>query len=863
MSTPMMKQYRRIKQEHGDAVLFFRMGDFYEMFEKDAKEVSALVNLTLTSRNGIPMCGLPYHAAPTYIARLLKSGKKIAICEQVSLPQGGKGIAERKVVEIITPGTVVDEDYLDKNSNNYLVSVGRSTADLAIASLDLSTGDFQITSVPLDARTEALKRELARLMPKEMLIQESLYEEDEVVGRIIREYPDLMINRYPDWHFDMDTSREMLKAQFGVANLKGFGIADDDPAMLPVGALLEYVEGTSKSLLRHILTVRLYRETEFLGLDESTQRNLEIVRNLHDGSKQFTLLEVLDYTKTAMGARLLKRWLLNPLNVPEEIGTRLTRVETLYRNQLLLSTLREKLSETLDLERISARIAMDRAHAKNLLAVGQTLDTAFTLESLLIDEVERWTESEDDRKAMRETGKLIRSAIHEDPSVLLTEGRLIRAGYSAGLDELRGMKQNRQDILDAYLQEEKELSGIGNLRIRFNRIIGYYLEVTKGNVSLVPEHFIRRQSLVGSERYTTDRLIELETQLTSTAEQIVELERDIFLEVREKVRRKIPLLLALAGWLSRLDCLCSFARSATVHGFTRPVLNQSKRIHIVDGRHPVVEAHLPSGDFVPNDIDIDTDGVSFALITGPNMAGKSTYLRQVALIVLMAQVGSFVPARETEIGLVDRIFCRVGASDNLARGESTFLVEMNETAHILHTFTDHSLIIMDEVGRGTSTNDGLAIAQAVTEYLLARSAKVLFATHFHELTFVEHPQKRNLALTVRESGDDIIFLKKVKPGVVDHSYGIHVAKLAGVPRDVIDRAGEILKKILEQEQKLPDRAFGSNGTVAGVTPLQADLFSPEDLLLKEILSTDPNKLTPLEALNLISRWKSELEAGTQ
>ncbi|MBT3275154.1 MAG: DNA mismatch repair protein MutS, partial [Spirochaetales bacterium] len=482
MSTPMMQQYRRIKQEHGDSVLFFRMGDFYEMFEKDAKEVSALLNLTLTSRHGIPMCGLPYHAAQSYISRLLRAGKKVAICEQTSLPRDGKGIAERRVVEIVTPGTVVEENYLDKNSNNYLVSVGRTQLDLAISSLDLSTGEFLATSVPWEERSEALKRELTRLSPKEILIQESLFEEDEIVGRIVREYPNLMINRFPDWHFDLDTSRELLKKQFGVSNLKGFGITDDDAAILPTGALLEYVEDTSKSLLRHILNLRIYRETEFLGLDESTLRNLEIVRNLQDGSRQFTLVDVLDYTRSSMGSRMLKHWLLNPLNDISRIEERLEKVETLYRNQLLLSSIRENLSAILDLERLSARIALDKAHAKDLQAVRQTLAAAESVEELVVNEFGTWSKTSAHREKVLKVFSLIDRAIHDDPSILLTEGRLIKTGYNEELDELRGIKKNRQEILDAYLREEKDVSGIGNLRIKYNKIIGYYLEVTKSNL---------------------------------------------------------------------------------------------------------------------------------------------------------------------------------------------------------------------------------------------------------------------------------------------------------------------------------------------------------------------------------------------
>ena len=861
MSTPMMQQYRRMKREHGDAVLFFRMGDFYEMFEKDAKEVSSILNLTLTARNGIPMCGIPYHASGNYISRLLKAGKKIAVCEQISLPQNGKGLAERKVVEVITPGTVVDEDYLDKTSNNYLVAVGTTKGNLAFAALDLSTGNFQVTAASMEDRVDKLRREFARLMPKEILIQESLFEEDPETSRIIAEYPDLMVNRYPDWHFDLESSREILKKQFNVANLKGFGISENEPAILPAGVLLEYVADTSKSLLRHVLAIELHADSEFLGLDDSTRRNLEIVRNLYDGSKKYTLLEVLDHTKTAMGARNLKRWLLNPLNDKEAIESRFTSVESLYRNQLLLSQLRETLSQSLDLERLSALVAMDRAHAKNLLAINQTLGAAVELDTRLDATYQSWTGNTKLKTAIDETRKLICRAIYEDPSVILTEGKLIKTGYSEHLDELRGRRQNRQEILDAYLGEEKERSGIQNLRIRFNKIIGYYIEVTKSNVSSVPGHFIRRQSLVGSERYTTDRLIELETQLNSATEEIVDLEKELFLEVRAKVRAHVPELIELAGWIAKLDCLCSFAQAATVHGYTKPSINDTGRLYIEDGRHPVVEAYLPAGEFVPNSTDIDIDGISFSLITGPNMAGKSTYLRQVALIALMAQVGSFVPAKEARIGKIDRIFCRVGASDNLARGESTFLVEMTETAHILHTATPKSLVIMDEVGRGTSTNDGLAIAWSVSEFLLRGGIKVLFATHFHELTLIENAKKQNLALDVLENSGEVVFLKKVIPGAADHSYGIHVAKLAGVPPEVIERADAILTDILSRGKKLPDIVESpaeNSSKDRNEKPGQQTLFSEEDLLVKEIASLDPDNLTPLQALSLISKWHDQL-----
>ena len=851
----MMRQYRRIKQDHGDAILFFRLGDFYEMFEKDAKEASALLNITLTSRHNVPMCGIPYHASHNYIARLLKAGRKIAICEQISLPEGGKGIADRQVVQVITPGTVIDEDFLDKNSNNYLVSVGRCHDSLALSYIDLSTGDFQTTSFPWELRLETLRRELARLAPKELLIQDTLLEDDTGISRILDEYPDTMVNRFPDWSYDIETSTAIVKKQFGVSNLKGFGIDDADPSLLPIGVLLEYVEDTSKSLLGHVLDLKLYRDSDYVGIDESTQRNLELVRNLQDGGRKYTLLDILDYTKTSIGARMLKKWLLNPLFDKATIEARQTDTEVLYRNQLLLSSTRDALSNILDIERLSARVAMERAHAKDLSAIRQSLKAALDLQELLGDWFDPWTADKEKIASVRDVYLLLDRAIHDDPSILLTEGRLIKRGYNDALDALKNLKQNTQEVLNGYLDDERMQSGIGNLRIRYNRVIGYFLEVTKGNLLQVPEHFIRRQSLVGSERFTTDRLIELETDINGTTDKIVELERELFLEVRGIVRDRVAAMLEFASWIARIDCLCSFAQASTIHGYTKPKITNSQRIHIADGRHPVVETYLPAGDFVPNSIDIDTKHMSFALITGPNMAGKSTYLRQVALITLMAQIGAFVPAREADIGLVDRIFCRVGASDNLARGESTFLVEMNETAHILRTSTVKSLIIMDEVGRGTSTNDGLSIAWAITEYLIELSAKVLFATHFHELTFIEHPRKLNLALAVAEHGDEIVFLKKVKPGAVNHSYGIHVAKLAGVPADVVSRAREILKRLLSQEQQGTPPGPHDSGAEA-----QTSLFEADDLLLKEIASVNLNTTTPIDALNLINRWQKELKS---
>lgn len=869
-TTPMMRQYRRIKQKQGDAILFFRLGDFYEMFEGDAKRASSMLNLTLTSRNGVPMCGIPYHAAQSYIARLLDAGQKIAVCEQTSMPEGGKGIAEREVVQVITPGTVVDEDYLDRSSNNYLVSIGEGRGRVSIASVDLSTGELQATSYATEARLEGVRREIQRLAPREILIQESLMESDHAVGRYLSDINGIMINRFPDWDFDVETSTEKLQSQLGVTNLKGFGLpVDGGESIRAVGVLLDYVADTQRTLLPHINDIDIYEESEFVGLDETTQRNLELVRNIADGGKKYTLLQVLDFTRTSMGARMLKKWLLNPLTDLTGISHRADAVERIYRNQLYLSSLREALSSILDLERLAARVALDRAHAKDLLAIRSALAGCIEVDRLSAEWLSLPDLEPDDLNTAAELGEFLEHAVHPEPSILLTEGRLIADGYSPELDRLRSMRSNSRAVLDEYLESEKAQSGIQNLKIKYNKIIGYYLEVTKSNLDSVPRHFIRRQSLVGSERYTTDRLADLETELNGTTDRIVGLERELFLEIRKRVRERITLLKRLAGSIAQIDCLQSFAYAATVHGYTRPEMDDSDTIGIVQGRHPVVEAHLASGEFVPNDTTLGGSAVPFALITGPNMAGKSTYLRQVALIVLMAHIGSFVPAQEARIGLVDRIFCRVGAQDNLARGESTFLVEMNETAHILRTMTQKSLIIMDEVGRGTGTNDGLSIAQAVTEYLIASGTKTLFATHFHELTAIEDNGKINLALEVLEHDDEVIFLKHVRPGAVDHSYGIHVARLAGIPATVVDRARNILADLLAsapgtERSKRAETTGSSEPPADGARkkPIgenQSGLFEEFDLIKSEIASIDIGRTTPLAALEAIDRWQRLLK----
>jgi DNA mismatch repair protein MutS len=850
----MMRQYRSIKSKHRDTILFFRLGDFYEMFEQDAAEASHLLDLTLTKRNGVPMCGIPYHASQGYIARLLKAGRKIAICEQTHIPK--TGLASREVVEVITPGTVVDENMLEAAVNNYLVCLARSGQEISIAYVDLSTADFAASHFSYDRRYEGFKKELLSLSPRELLVQESLLSEDPKLDELLRERENLVINRLPDWSFDPGNNIRLLKEQFHVSGLRGLGLKDDSPEVLTAGALLAYLADTAKGVLSHIRNLQIYTDGSYLGLDESTLRNLEIVQNLNDRTRRYTLLEVLDQSRSAIGARKLKRWLLKPLRDTERINRRLELVDFFHKNQILLSKIREHLSRMLDLERLCSRVALEKAHAKDLLAIKSSLSTAAQIAAALGQHPEVEAHSgvlADKCGQLEEVVDLLERSILEEPAILINEGNLIKPGFDEELDRLRDLKENARRLLKGYLEEERKRTGIPSLKLKYNKIIGYFLEVSKSNLGSVPDYFIRRQTLVGGERFSTEDLSEMESEIHNASEQIVELERNHFIEVRRIVREHLDPILSVSEVISELDVLQSFAFAATLYAYNRPKICDQRVLKIREGRHPVVEAHLPGGSFVPNDLELAAGGKSFILLTGPNMAGKSTYLRQNALIVLMAQVGSFVPASEAMVGLVDSIYCRVGATDNLARGESTFLVEMSETANILRSATENSLIIMDEVGRGTGTKDGLSIAWAVTEYILNRLwAFTLFATHYHELTVLRHEQLKNLSMAVLESRGGIVFLKQVREGPTDNSYGIHVAEMAGVPPEVVSRAEQMLGEFKENGGIGTQRLDRSNASGAPVQPL---LFAMEQVIQDEIRSLDLSRMTPLEALNRIAEWQ--------
>ena len=896
-TSPMLEQYRRIKQQQQGNILFFRLGDFYEMFGEDALEVSALLNLTLTSRTGLPMCGVPYHAARSYIARLLKLGKKVAICEQLTQPAKGQKVIEREVVEVITPGTTVDEDFLDKGSSNYLSCLASSSnpggraISLSFSYIDLSTGEFFTTCFPAIEGEEPspawqlLRQELERLQIREMLIQESLLEEQIHLAAAIYDRGGLVLNRWADWLFDPAQAKARLQKQFGVQNLKGFGLEDNSPEIISAGTLLDYLDTTAKSLLPHIRTLKVYRDSEYLGIDESSQRNLELVYNQRDGKVNFSLLQVMDETRCAMGSRLLKRRILHPLRDMQRINARLDMVEALYRDQGSLSQLREFLGRTPDLERLCSRLAMDKAHGRDVLAIKNAL-VCFKNICGLSTLAGLCFESEEPAGGVSHYGfehlnvihDLLEKGICDEPSILLNEGNLIKEGYSAELDQLRSLKDKGRQFLEEYLEEERIATGITSLKIRYNRLIGYFFEVTKTHLSRVPSHFIRRQGIVGGERYSTDRLAALESDINGASERVVELERKLFLEIRDQVKDMLFVLTSAARRLAELDAAQSLAKAAAVRGWTRPLLNENNMLEIYEGRHPVVETHINRGEFIPNDVLLNTgeNGISFVMVTGPNMAGKSTYLRQAALITLMAQTGSFVPAREARIGICDRIYCRVGAQDNLARGESTFLVEMNETAFILNTATDKSLVIMDEVGRGTGTNDGLSIAWAVSEELLNRiGCRTLFATHFHELSLLPHPRLANRSMEVLDQGGKIVFLRKLKEGPAAESYGIHVAKLAGLSDSVLDRAKQIMDLLKERDADLSENNFQNEtdtvnhnaNTVNDEKKADRKAFIPPPTPEKpgkfEVLlrSINPDQMTPVEALTLLCEWKKLLSSG--
>ena len=872
--TPLMVQYHSIKEQHPDEVLFFRLGDFYEMFNDDAVEVSRLLNLTLTHRGSSPMCGIPYHASKIYIARLLRLGKKIAVCEQIGDPKA-KGLTERKVVEIITPGSVTEEEYLEYGANNFLAAIsfvkdGKKTL-VSFSYIDISTGNFYATHWDKEEFSDYFLKELARCNPKELIVSSSVSELPEFL-QVKNLYPNISISTYPDWHFSLELTTSRLKKQFNAVTLRSFSLTENSPENCSAGFLLEYLIKNSavkneSGILPHITSLNVYTDSEFVIIDDASRRNLEITSNLRDGSSAYSLLETVQFTNTAMGKRLLSTWFMYPLTDYNQIISRQNHIQVFFDNPIGLNGIREILSKILDIERLTSRIALEKAHPKDVQALRTSLESAVNIQKIVSELSFPVIQMETAGQIIN----LINNSILDEPSTSLTEGRIIKDGFSSELDHLRNLQQNFNSILEEYLEEEKTKTGISNLKIKYNRISGYYIEVSKGKLPSVPSHFILRRTMVTGERYTTTRLQELEDELIKADEQIVQLEKQLFLQVRNDIANHTNYLLQLSSVIAYIDVCASLAYGAKSQNWCRPEITQDDSFYVEKGRHPVVERHIASGEFVPNNVNLSDK--KFALITGPNMAGKSTYLRQNALIVLLAQIGSFVPAQKAKLGIVDRIFCRVGASDNLAKGESTFLVEMSETALILRSATEKSLVIMDEVGRGTSTEDGLSLAWAISEYLLHTiKSKTLFATHYHQLTRMEHQNLQMLCMDVLETDGKIIFLRKVIEGSAQNSYGLHVAQLAGIPREVVNRAQSILEVIVKNSNIYTDSTTDlgiytqqnqSSSTEKKLVPSTSlpGLFSDEEMVLDSILSTDVNSITPLEALAKISEWKKLLSTN--
>ena len=871
--SPMMRQFHRLKASYPDAILFFRLGDFYEMFFEDAEVASAILDITLTARNRgsaneAPMCGVPHHAAAGYLAKLLKAGKKVAIAEQVEEASAAKGMVRREVVRVLTPGTLVEDDLLDSRANNYIVAVCERGDTVGVAALDVSTGDFIGAQFAGPDRRARCREEIGRWAPREICYPESdapqawLTPDDPAQPSIegIMTWSPL-----PDWSWEPERASSHLREHFDVASLDGFDFAGQAVAVATAGALLRYVgEESHKAPLRHVRTIRRYRDRDVLQLDTSTRRSLELTQSWQEGRREDSLLGVLDRSITSMGGRCTREWLLRPLRDPVAIGARHEVVEFLVDDPRLRDGLRQALRGVHDLERLTTRITMGTAGPRDLGALRASLEALPEVKTGVgaLHDLALGRELRDGIDPCADVCALIAGRLADELPLTVAAGNVIRAGHDDELDRLRMAQAEGKGFIAGLEAQERERTGINSLKVRFNKVFGYFIEVSNANLHKVPDEYIRKQTLVNAERFITPELKEFEEAVLGAEEKIAALEQKLFVELREAVADEATRVRSTATALAAIDALAGFAETAARNGWCRPVVDESHVLEIRAGRHPVVEALRPELPFVPSDAYLDGAEHRIKLVTGPNMGGKSTYLRQIALIVVLAQMGSFVPAEHARIGVVDRVFTRVGASDNLARGASTFLVEMQETANILNNATDRSLILLDEVGRGTSTYDGLSIAWAVVEYLHdtpSAAARTLFATHYHELTQLEKRLSglSNLNVAVHESGEGVLFLHRVEPGAADRSYGIHVGRLAGLPPQVVARAEEVLAD-LESSARLHVPAAGRGAVPRGPAEPQMALFQPEPHPLAERLKRiHPESLTPLEALNLLAGWKQE------
>jgi DNA mismatch repair protein MutS len=880
-STPLMRQYTAIKKEHPQALLFFRLGDFYELFFEDAVVAAKELQITLTSRNkekgiAIPMCGVPYHAAEGYIAKLIRKGFKVAICEQMEDPRIAKTLVKREVTRVVTPGTAADAQ-LGADENNFLACVARSKESFGFAALDLSTGEFRATEFRGTDAERRVAEELQVLRPREVLFASSmpLFDQPSQRPAIPRsdatprisslEHVTWAETPLEDWVFAPDYAIPQVENHFGVLSLEGFGLADRTAAATAAGVILHYIRSTQRGTLDHVDRIGYYERQDCLVLDAVTVRNLELLEPLFSGGDSVTLFRSLDCTVTPMGKRLLRAWMLRPSIDRPVIDSRLDAVEAMVGDLVAREELRKAMEGILDLERLLSRVTLESANPRDLLALAVSFARIPTVKALLARfPAQRLGDLHSDCDELADLRDRIVSTLEDEPRITLNDGGVIRAGVDASLDELRNLSRNSKQYIADIEHRERARTGIGSLKIKFNSVFGYYLEISKANLHLAPPDYERKQTLVNAERFSTPELKEYEAKVLDAQEKIVEIERRLFTELRTAIAAAARRIRQTALALAEIDLLANFATLAATRSYCRPKFDDSSDLEIVEGRHPVIEQQELAGvsdRFVPNDLYLNGTTHAVLLITGPNMGGKSTFLRQAALVVLMAQMGSFVPGRAARLGLVDRIFTRIGAADNLARGRSTFMVEMTETAAILNTATPHSLILLDEVGRGTATYDGLAIAWAAIEYIHANTrAKTLFATHYHELTELADRLSgvKNFHVTVKESHGGIVFLRKVVGGAADKSYGIEVAKLAGLPADVIHRAREVLAEHETAERSAVTHL--AKDVAQDVSPLQLTIFTPlSQKIVDRIKQTDLNSISPLDALNLLHELKKQID----
>ena len=850
--TPMLRQFIEAKSQSGDSILFFRMGDFFELFFDDALIASEILGLTLTSRDGagkearIPMAGVPVRSVDGYLARLIKAGKTVTLCDQIEDPKDAKGIVRRAVVRTVTPGTVMEPDLLEERTNNYLAAIVRTPRGAGLALVDVSTGEF--LAAQLDAPADqSLFDELTRTAPSEVLVSEDL--DEALLARLKSRFDGVAFTKRSEFEFDPAHASESVLARFGLATLKGIDLDQSPEALACAGALVGYIEQTQRDAVPRLRLPRRYSPSGFVVLDGNTQRNLELVESLFDRRRRGTLIDVLDRTLTHMGARKLRQWILHPLLDVATLRARLDAVEEFVLDTETRLRLRDALKPIADLERLLGRITSKSANARDVKALGRSLAQVPMLRQLLASsQISLATELREQLDELRDVTAWIAETLVDEPPLSFADGGVIRSGHDAELDRLRDLVSGGRDWIATLQKQESESTGIPKLKVAYNRVFGYFIEISRANAHLVPPHYERKQTLVNAERFVTPALKQREQEIVDAQERMERVEQSLFVHLRERIANETTRIHDTADAVASIDVLLSFADTAVTRNYAKPSIDDGEAIRIRDGRHPVVEDLMKRGEFVPNDTLLDPASASLLIVTGPNMAGKSTYLRQTALIALMAQIGSFVPAAEAHIGVVDRIFTRVGASDNLVRGESTFMVEMIETANILNSATSRSLIVLDEIGRGTSTFDGISIAWSVAEHIHnGIGAKTLFATHYHELTELGNQLERakNVSVAIREWGGKVVFLYRIIDGGADHSYGIQVAKLAGLPPDVIRRARTILESLESGNTAalgLPEQMYlwGAPQKPAGPHPLE-----------KELAGIDPDTLSPREAQELV------------